>query len=565
MITRRDLILVLLALLLIAAAYVIMAHENVVKKVRIHVPEADRHLGRGELLLASIVLLIGLPAAMLLSGAFASRAGERVATGIEKLGLWAPAIFAAAVSFLLTRYITHHAWYTDDEQGYLFQMLTYREFLLTVPALQPEHLFHHRFVVVARSDPSGSYWSGIYPIFQPVLMTVSSFLGSASLSQWVCAGLIPYHAGALTTTLTKRRGYGVFAAWLVATSPMLIGLSSSYHSAVPATLLSVLAVRVLLVARDSGRSSHGVLLGLLTGATFLTRSLEGTLIVLVCGVALAWAVRHGPRNAWRALLGFCAAGALALLAYFAVNYGMTGDMWTSPYHIWGQQVGRILGFGHGDMMWQRTHTPAHGLSQTFTAIARMNVWMFGWPVFVVLLLVFVRSLRDRRALWLLALSAAQLCAYFFLPFGSVHDQGSAYHVWHVPWMAAVLMLVLGRSTPRVEGAGRLMAAMTCVGLLIFWPVAVSHWHWSSSITLASSRAADQARAGKEAIVLWTSAKPPGVHTWVHEAPASFPGNPVWWARDLPDAEATLRRMHPDRELYRLVWEDQEARVLPVPR
>ena len=564
MITRRPLTRVLLALLLIATAHAIMAHEQVAEKIRIHVFEADRHLGRGELLLSSILLLLGLPAAMLFSGALASRAGERLAQRIERLGLWAPALFATAVSFLLTQYVTQHAWFTDDEQGYLFQMLTYREFLLTVPALQPEHLFHHRFVVVARSDALGSYWSGIYPIFQPALMTLSSFLGSSFLSQWLCVGLISYHTGALTTTLTKRRRYGVLAAWLVATSPMLIGLSSTYHSAVPGTLLSVLAVRALLVARDSGRLSHGAWLGLLTGATFLTRSLEGTLMVVVCGAVLAWTLWQRPRNHWRALLGFCVLGALALVVYFAVNHGVTGDMWTSAYHKWGLEVGRILGFGFGDMMWNRTHTPLHGLSQTFTAIARMNVWMFGWPVFLVVLsLVFVRPLRDRRAVWLLALSAAQLSLYFFLPFGSVNDHGSAYHVWHVPWIAAVLMLILERNRPLFEGVGRLLAAMTCVALLIFWPVVVSRWHWTASITLASSRAAEEATAGEKAIVLWQSAKPAGVHTWVHEPPASFPDNPVWWARDLPDAEATLRRMHPDRALYRLVWEGREGKVLPV--
>jgi len=565
MITRRPLTCVVLALLLVAAAHAIMAHEQVAEKLRIHVFESDRHLARGELLLSSIVLLLGLPAAMLLSGALSSRAGERLAVRIEKLGLWAPAVFATAVSFLLTQFVTQHAWYTDDEQGYIFQMLTYREFHLTVPALQPEHLFYHPFVVVARIDAMGSHWSGIYPVVQPALMALSSFLGSPFLSQWLCVGLISYHAGALTTTLTRRRGYGILAAWLVATSPMLIGLSSTYHSAVPSTLLSVLAVRVLLVARDSGRWSHGALLGLLAGATFLTRSLEGTLIVVASGAVLAWTLRHRPRNTWRALLGFCAAGAPALLVYFAVNHGITGDMWTSAYHVWELHAGRVLGFGHGDMMWHRTHTPLHGLSQTFTAIARMNVWMFGWPVvFVVLLLVFVRPLRDRRVLWLLALSAAQLSMYFFLPFGSVHDHGSAYHVWHVPWVAAVIMLIVERGRPLFQGVGRLLAAMTCVGLLIFWPVAVNHWRWSASITLASSRAAEEATAGKDAIVLWKSAKPAGTHTWVHVPPASFPDNPMWWARDLPGAEEILRRMHPNRVLYRLVWEGEEAKVSPIP-
>ena len=70
---------------------------------------------------------------------------------------------------------------------------------------------------------------------------------------------------------------------------------------------------------------------------------------------------------------------LALVVYFAVNHGVTGDMWTSAYHKWGLEVGRILGFGFGDMMWNRTHTPLHGLSQTFRARAheRVDVRMAG--------------------------------------------------------------------------------------------------------------------------------------------------------------------------------------------
>jgi hypothetical protein len=562
------------ALLALFVLRAVLVAEDVATQWRWHVPEIDRHLAQGELRTYALYAALATPAAFLLHAAFSGPAYARVAHWAERAGYWAPALSAALFAFCLSRLVTQGAWYTDDEQAYLFQMQTYAQLKLTIPAIEPEGYFHHPFVLVTRVKDGVRQWAGIYPFMQPGLMALSRWLGNPLLSQWLCAGLIAWNTGRLAERLTERRALGIVAAWLVVASPGLIGLAATYHTAVLGCLLSLLAVRALLWTRDAPSFVRGALLGACTGATFLTRGLEGTLLVLLCGSALALGlvrvetgrVRLGQsaRPTLFALLGYSLAGLVALGAYVAVNRATTGDWLRHTYAVWEVQYGRIMGFGSG-MMWGRTHTPLMGLAQTATSLARMNFWLFGWPVSLALpLLALLQPFRTRAVLLLLTLSALQLAGYVLLPFGSVHDFGSAYHIWHVPWIACVAVLFAKNARALLPSVTRFYVALSCVGLLGFWPTQLQKWYAQANDILAPVRAVDAARKGQQAVVLYSAYPNPAHASWVGFAPAPAPENGALWMIDASGAEQIARSVLPARKLLRFAWENNVPTVRPVP-
>jgi hypothetical protein len=296
-----------LALGCIAAFQIVLEQEKVGELWLVHGAETDRQLGHGELLHYSLLVVLGVPIALLLCQAWWPTAWRRVTGVVEQGGPLLPAFLASLASCAISLLVTHCAWFTDDEQAYLFQMKSYGFGLATVPAVPPERLMGHPFVLITRTDAGVPQWAGVYPPLQPLLMTLSNLLGNPLLSQWLCAGLVVYHAGRLAERLSGERRLGCLAAWLCASSPMLVGLAASYHTAVLCTLLSVLGMRALLALiapREPGagelgfgwRFARGTALGACVGAAFLTRSLEGTLLVLVFGALLLSYARRDVRG-----------------------------------------------------------------------------------------------------------------------------------------------------------------------------------------------------------------------------------------------------------------------------
>ncbi len=549
----KRLFALLAAVLLLAALHVLWDHHQLDVNWRTAFANPDAVLQPGELFQYAALVGLGIPAAVLFSAAWSDAAFARFARSLLRAGYLLPALLSSIGAALITRYVTEGAWYTDDEQGYFFQMHSYLHGMLSEPALSPEWMFHHPFVVVARVENGVEWWAGAYPIMQPMLMALSSLLGNPSITQWLCAGLIVYHSGRLVETLTGERALGVCAAWICSASPMLLGLAATYHTAVLGTALSVLSMRTCLAALASPTLLRGALLGACAGAAFLTRPLEGSLMVVVTFGMLCVLLRTRLRAAWPVLLGFAVMGAAALAVYFVVNLRVTGSPLETTYGLWAKQYGRIMGFGT-NMMWGRSHSPAQGLSQTFTTIVRMNTWEFGWPSALILpLLGLLPRFRTRAGAWLLVLSLAQLCGYFFLAFGSVHDFGGSYHVWHMPWIVCGNMLMLQRAREHVPGMVRVLMGMTLVGLAAFLPTQLRKWHDTALATLAPIRAAEKVAAGRPAVVLWSNMHTPGVTSWVHWPPAPIADAPLLWTQERGQTVEQLRSVQPTRIVLRLTW------------
>lgn len=543
----------------------------------------DRMLGFGESKLYLSMLVLGLPAGFCFARAWS---GARLLEGFEwpavldgRRGLLVPALVAALGSFLIAHFTIHYAWFTDDEQAYLLQAELYASGRLSMPLLEPATLLRHGFTVEVLPRDGVPQWTGVYPPFQPFMMALSSFLGSPNLSQFLCVGLIVYNTGRLSTRVFRSERTGTVAAWLCAISPLLVGLGATYHTSVLGTTLSVLSARALLWNLDRGALLRGLLLGVVAGAIVLARPLEGALVVAVVGAALLvfavlrWRRDHSLGVAL-SLVGYALGGLVPLAIMSWVNVQLTGHPLRGAYSILEQEIGRFMGFGSG-MMWGRTHSVDLGVVQTVTSLVRVNAFAFGWPASLALVVVaLVRPFRDRRVLALIGLSVLHLVAYFFLAFGSVHDFGHAYHVWHVPGIALSSAWVLCRAQELGQGSEARAAlarglrvavvAMTAVAATVFWPAQLTRWRDVSEIVWRPVRAAQAATAGEPAVVLWTTIQPPGTQrTWVFRPPAPLPSSNIVWAYDSKPWYPHLKKALPNRRFFRLVWRGEEPEVEPV--
>lgn len=587
----RGAVAIVAGLLLVLALDEIARHffDTIVN----HGPLHDREPYWGELFFYVLFLMLGAPAGLLFGYALRVFQGSEYHTGGRAFGageatleLVAASAFAIFGSWAIGHWVTDFAWFTDDEQAYLYQAKLYQRGILSDAVMEPLDALRHPFVVPVGLHDGVQHWTGVYPVLQPLLMAASAKLGFVHLSQLSCVGLIVFHTGRLASELfpdSDVRRTATTAAWFCALSPMLLGLGATYHTAILATCLSVLALRLTVRLTRTWTLVGGSGLGLITGCIFLARPMEGTLLVLLLGGLLMVNTRRRVGRAPASLgaivrqlppiVGYGLGGLVPFAVFLLVNKAHTGRPLYSAYNILETIIGGFFGFGDG-MMWGRTHTPLLALRQTMGALVRMNAWLLGWPSSLALWFLSVRRpYRSQTALLLLALSAVQLLAYMPLAFGSVHDFGSAYHVWHLPWVACISASVLGRM--RVLGAGwrvgsvRMPAAagavgMTLAGIGAFWPIQIQRWRVVSDTILGPVRAAEAATVGVKAIVLWSQYLPPApLRSWVHYPPAPDPADRIIWARYNPDSLPELYARYPERQFFGLSWDGETPVVLPL--
>lgn len=544
----------------------------------------DRFPGEGEALLYALVLAFGSLVAVCLLVVLSELDSRFVGlrqrfasnNSRERIGMLMAGIFASVAARLIWHFCTRQAWFTDDESAYVFQAKLYSDGHLSGALLQPEALFEHQFVVEVAPDGGVRQRTGVYPVLQPFLMALSSVFGDMHVSQSLALGVITYNTGRLAQTLFRDPRVGLTAAWLCAVSPCLLGLGATYHTSILATALSVVSLRLLSWAREGSSVLRGLLLGLSTGAIFLTRPLDGAIMVCGVGFALVWRAWSGRGRAPRffPIIGYALGGMLPLLVYVAVNMRLTGHPLRSAYTLLEEQVGSFFGFGP-DKMFGREHSAWLGMIQTLGALIRLNTWLFGWPSCLLLWVASLHSaFRTRTTLALMGLSGVQLLAYAMLAFGSVHDFGTAYHVWHTPWIACVTSHVLCRLVDRIQASGsrsrlsvgRVFVALTLSGALLFWPLQLTRVATVASAIVGPIRVAQEVIGARRALVLWDQYPPPGPRrTWVLLPPVAHPQDNIVWAYYNPSVLPLLRQNFNDRAFFKFSWSSEERPVVvPFP-
>lgn len=565
------------AALLLMAEAILFDHLGFRERLLSYDLVAHDHPNAGETKLFLLQMVLGVPALLLICGAGLKLLPPRQPDLLARLAgrprrTYVVLAIAAATFIVLVRVLVFRgAAFTDDERVYVYESRALLAGGLTTQAPGPLQIFSHQFLL----ELPGGRWGGVYPIGQPTLLAVSRTLGVPFLTQALSGAGIVYLAARLAERLWNAK-VGVGTALLLATSPFLICMSATLHSMVPSTFLLLAVLAASLSARDAGGYGSYALVGAALGAMQLTRQLEALLAALAAGLLLAPLVLRSDRDRKRHAIGLLIVFTLcvvSLFIQFETNAMVTGDPMVNAYSAFARRWPGAKMFGFGNVGWGVTATFPGAISKTFAVLMRLSAWCFGWPGSLLPLgLVALGVGSDRWSRAAIAFVLVQATAYFFLGGGAVHDIGSAYHLFDLPFIAmvtAVVVIELGdRLTPLGTIAqatpARLAFAAFAVGLTTFWPQELARLGHVARTIRAPLEAAEAYAEGGPIALFWERMQPPGAYTsWVYFPPPPGPrlDDPVLWVRSGP-WEEQVREAYPSRKPCRLQWEKDRPIIVP---
>ena len=376
------------------------------------------------------------------------------------------AVLLAAACWTVAHVLLRHAVTSDDEHVYRFIGQTLAAGGLVAPSPGTDLAFYReQFVVLTERVRFGKY-----PIGYPALLALGQALGMETAVVPVTTGLIALGVAWIARRLTAGVGTPV-ALLLFATSPQVLCTGASLLSQPAAALCLAVAVAALLEwERPPRRAAWLALGGAALGYGVLVRPLPGALFAGAALAHHAWRERRAPlgqRPRQLVLLG--GPIVLGIGAVLLVNRLQVGSALTSGYqafHRTGEGLGGLRDLVGGDL--------AHVAMSVFAALFRLDVWLFGWPVSL-LLLAFARRTGPWALLWWMV--AAELVYRLVAPKAGVGGTGPVYVFEAIPLLcvlAAEGAVQLARG-PRGLGSGAggpaaaLLVAGTLVGVTLFLP------------------------------------------------------------------------------------------------
>jgi hypothetical protein len=421
------------------------------------------------LILAALVCLA--PAIAALALGLARVEPERLVPDGERarrrlvLGLVATSVVLAA---LCRVFVLRGVPLFDDERSYLFEARLLASGHASLPA-PPAALRNPMFLL----EPA---WLSKYPPGQALVLAAGVLLGAPWLAPLVLQGLL-----VLGVYVYVRDEYGprlgLVAAAFAAVSPCLVVGGATALAFSTMACAAIWCFAALARAARTGRRRWNVAAGACLAVAFLTRPLDACALALA--IALAWAQAFEGRQLTRpraALAAFTLGFAPVAAVLPLWNWRVLG----SPLRF-GYTTARdyVLGFGaHPVPGTSYVHTPVQALGNLAVGIARLDLWLLGWPASLVLVAIGLASpvagRLDRAARVAIA---AHVALGTLLASSGVWDVGPAYFV---P-LAPLLIAVAARGLQVLRGADELGARWrraatwvavvgTATGLLVVTPL-----------------------------------------------------------------------------------------------
>jgi hypothetical protein len=437
-------------------------------------------------------LLFGIPAAALFTAALAGSVGRRLldafdgALDIPPREVHAMVACAAALTFLLVTLVRFgllkDAAISDDEHAYAFMGQLFASGRIYVPSLPPalRPFLDNQFII------NNGKMYGIYFPGHPTALAIGETLG---IMHW-----IPTISATLTVPLAfgvARRLFGLRTALLT----LVLLLVSPYFLFPSATLLAHSTAAVLLMTflyaalrlRETPDALRWWLLAAfaLSWST-LTRPFSSPFFAAPWLVWLiADLVRRRSARAWTGAAVFCLIGACAFGVLLAYQNALSGSPFVSGYqtfsriHAWGL-IGKAL----------EAIPPLPSIHELMFTLARINFWLFGWPVSFALLLFFRRTpggVRLATGVGLVFLVYAGISAATIHPVGPVHYSELAVSLVMLSASGLERLVEMARRLPW-GGAARMtvtapLAALLCA-LTSFLPVYGGSLRASADLTRA---------------------------------------------------------------------------------
>jgi hypothetical protein len=522
-------------------------------------------------------LLFGLPAIALLTAAISGSAGPRLLAAFDRAAelphreVSAAVFCASALTFLLVTVVRFGLLkdvpISDDEHAYAFMGQLFASGRIYVPSLPPalRPFLNNQFIV------NDGKMYGIYFPGHPAALAIGERLHAM--------GWVPAVSATLTVPLAfgvARRIFGQRTALL--TLPLL--LVSPYFLFPSATLLAHSTAAVLLMAfvyavlrlRETPDIIRWwVVAGIALSWAILTRPFSGPIFAVPWLVWLAgdlWPRRNGRVMA--GIAAFCLIGAAALGLLLAYQYALSGSPFVSGYQTFSRMhqfglIGRALD----------ARAPLPSIHELMFTLARMNFWLFGWPVSFVFILFCNRSAGGRRLLtgvvYVLLLYAA-ISAATIHPVGPVHYSELAVPMIILSASGLERLIGVARGAtmpgglPRVVAAAPL-AAMLC-GLATFLPVYGGSLRASADLV----RAPDEllAAQGVTRALVFIHTLPTlyvSPYSWAYYRRNNHPDltDPILYVNYAsPERNKEFARLFPDRPVFSMGMKDGKFTMLPGP-
>jgi 4-amino-4-deoxy-L-arabinose transferase-like glycosyltransferase len=494
---------------------------------------------------------------------------DRLATIRSRLA-WVHAIGASLVVFGLVTAARYFLFgdtaITDDENVYAFMARTFASGHVYLPSL-PEPVrpfFDNQFVV------NNGKWYGIYFPGHPIALALGERL---HVMHW-----IPACSAALTVLVgfaVGRRVFGQRAALLalalVLFSPFFILSSATLlaHSTA-GLLLAAFVYATLRVLERPERVLWWLAAGLALGWTGLTRPLSAAAFGLPWIVLLALRLRRGEDSRVRvgaALFCLVGIGSVGVLALY--NVALSGDPFITGYHTFGR-VAR-MSFTLGALV---APAPFPSLFELGYTIARLNFWLFGWPVSLALL-PFLRRTREGLALLLGPVAVIALFAATTVP--SINVVGPVHYAELI--VPLVLVSASGLEELALWARGRLhtisawvlavpMAATLCA-LLLYLPIYLSSLGAMAAVARAPYDLVATAQLDHAVVFVRSLGAldfPPRSWAYTRRNPSPGLGDRVLYVKDLgQERNRDLMRFMPGRAPFWMGIRDGNLVLLPLPR
>jgi hypothetical protein len=374
-------------------------------------------------------------------------------------------VAVGAVSTLIRADILRDAAVSDDEHVYQFIAQTLRRGSLTAPSPGGDLAFFQEQFVVLRRDAR----FGKYPIGHPLVLAAGQALGMERL----VVPLLTAGMGAVVYAIGRMLGgasTALVAMLLFATSPHVLLTGATLFSQPTAALCLCAAVACLLAGERPGARTMPWLAGagIALGFGILVRPLPGVLFVPVAALYAMGRPPYAVPTVVRRLLTLGLPLAVAAGIMLFVNRAQVGHPLVTAY-------GESLAAGQGPqgILVTTSATFAMRAMSLAGSLIRLNFWLFGWPVSLLLCLLATRS-RSTALLW--GMVGASLAYRLLTPKVGVGSVGPIYFFEVTPLLcllSAEGALRTVRSFPRAPLTAGSLAALivsaTIVSGTLFLP------------------------------------------------------------------------------------------------
>jgi len=479
----------------------------------------------------------------------------------------AAAVVLGFMSMVLVRFFLFERFpLTDDENVYVFVAKTLLAGRLNNPAPDFYELFKYPLMIVDQHQ-----WLGQYTIGHPLFLALGLLTGLLDfITPLTSAGtLLLIYFIARDQFDAKIAAIALFLAVL---SPQFILTGGTLLGYPTAAFCSALMIFSALRLHSSGKWRWTFLFSLASLLLILNRPQSWLCVGVSLGVFfLVISIQDRDRGSWRTIGAGLAVALLSIGMFFLVNYGQTGDPFTTVQSVflehWGQ--GRGIGF-YVAGLWG-IHTPEKAAANLLLNLIRQNIWLLGWP-FSFVFMLFVPGGRFVGFLLGWGLTHWAFYAYFSSP--GINLTGPVYYYEMI--LPEVILSACG--IVHLYGTCRkylvnsrvhtsipaVIFSFYIVSFLMFSPVVLTSLREIALVSSAVYRTLDENQV-HNAVIFANSIVPDNQYNWVFSPYVSGP-NPdredrifALWPRTDEIMERFLQK-YPNRQVWG-VRLDKEKRLI----